>query len=413
MADEQDKWLNRETAEGLLSGESLEAVDASAPDQVKRLAEALGALSVGAAPATAELPGEQGALAAFRKAREAADAERTAAGAGVDGAGRRFGLPARGADAGLVRIGSPARSGIPGRAGTRARGGRPGWARPARLALAAALAVGTLGGVAMAAQTGVLPTPFHDKPHPAASVTSGPTPDHPLTSPFPQDTSGTGTSGGGPTAGPGSDGSDGSDEAGGPDGGKSGAPGAHHPATSDGTWWSGIAKTCRDVRDGKDPGADRRRVLEGQAGGSSRVNQYCRTLLSGLSDSSAGSKGTGGAGDSGDSGGSGKDKGHGGGKGGDDAGQGGDDEGHSGGGRGHSGHGHSGGGHSGGGHSKGGHSDGGHLGGGHSAGGHVSGGHGAGGGHGRTGVAASAPAPAPSKPGPGPGPGPAPAPRAH
>ncbi|MEU7050301.1 hypothetical protein [Streptomyces eurythermus] len=33
MADEQDKWLDRGTAERLLRGESLEAVDPSARDQ--------------------------------------------------------------------------------------------------------------------------------------------------------------------------------------------------------------------------------------------------------------------------------------------------------------------------------------------------------------------------------------------
>ncbi|MEV5345471.1 hypothetical protein AB0L24_07360, partial [Streptomyces achromogenes] len=79
MADEQDKWLDRGTAERLLRGEPLEAVDPSARDQAERLARALGALSAEAAPATGELPGEQAALAAFRKAREAAGAERTAA----------------------------------------------------------------------------------------------------------------------------------------------------------------------------------------------------------------------------------------------------------------------------------------------------------------------------------------------
>ncbi|MEU8033735.1 hypothetical protein AB0C13_34835, partial [Streptomyces sp. NPDC049099] len=82
MADEQDKWLNRETAERLLRGEPLEAVDASARDQAERLSRALGALAAEAAPASGELPGEQAALAAFRKAREAAGTERTAAAPG-------------------------------------------------------------------------------------------------------------------------------------------------------------------------------------------------------------------------------------------------------------------------------------------------------------------------------------------
>ncbi|MFY4717689.1 hypothetical protein [Streptomyces sp. LaBMicrA B280] len=79
MADEQDTWLNPETAERLLAGEPLEAVDPATRDQAERLARVLGALSAQATPAAVELPGEQAALAAFRKAREAAADERTAA----------------------------------------------------------------------------------------------------------------------------------------------------------------------------------------------------------------------------------------------------------------------------------------------------------------------------------------------
>ncbi|MGW4568680.1 hypothetical protein ACWEN3_42155 [Streptomyces sp. NPDC004561] len=154
MADEQYKWLNRETAERLLRGESLEAVDASARDQVERLSKALGALSGEAASATGELPGEQAALAAFRQARETAEAERTAAALAEDAPGGRSGAGAHGSDVGLVRIGAPSRTGMPAR--------RPRWGRPVRLALAAVMAVGTLGGVAMAAGTGVLPAPFGD-----------------------------------------------------------------------------------------------------------------------------------------------------------------------------------------------------------------------------------------------------------
>ncbi|MEU7253325.1 hypothetical protein AB0A87_35185, partial [Streptomyces sp. NPDC045251] len=69
MADEQDRWLDRETAEILLRGESLEAVDPAARDRAERLAEALGALTAPPVPASEELPGEAAALAAFRKAR--------------------------------------------------------------------------------------------------------------------------------------------------------------------------------------------------------------------------------------------------------------------------------------------------------------------------------------------------------
>ncbi|MGN5379921.1 hypothetical protein ACQ4WX_29970 [Streptomyces lasalocidi] len=56
MADEHDKWLNRETAERLLRGESLEVVDARARDQAERLSRALGALSVQGLPPPVNFP---------------------------------------------------------------------------------------------------------------------------------------------------------------------------------------------------------------------------------------------------------------------------------------------------------------------------------------------------------------------
>ncbi|OPG03327.1 hypothetical protein B1R27_28980 [Streptomyces sp. GKU 895] len=69
MADEQYEWLNQELAERLLRGESLDnAVEPTARDEAERLAKTLGALSVDPPPSTTELPGEEAALAAFRKA---------------------------------------------------------------------------------------------------------------------------------------------------------------------------------------------------------------------------------------------------------------------------------------------------------------------------------------------------------
>ncbi|MFE1445067.1 hypothetical protein [Streptomyces olivaceoviridis] len=314
MADEQYTWLNRETAERLLRGESLEAVAPSARDQAERLSRALGALSAEAAPAPGELPGEQAALAAFRKAREAAEAERTAA-AHAPTAPR---TPARGADAGLVRIGAPARTGI--------RTRRPRWARPVRLALAAAVAAGTLGGVAVAAGTGVLPTPFgDDHPRPATSVSPDTTTGQPLTSPSaPGGGTGTGAPDGGTRGHRG--GTD--DEAAGTDDG-TGAPSA-----TSGAGRPGATAACRALRDGKDLDTGRKRALEHLAGGPGRVTAYCKVLL-GAGDSASG--GTGGANSGGSGGnttgqgsdngkgsgkdngkGSGKDNGKGNGKGGDD-----------------------------------------------------------------------------------------------
>ncbi|MQY35206.1 hypothetical protein SRB17_31780 [Streptomyces sp. RB17] len=284
MADEQDKWLNRETAERLLRGESLEAVDASARDQAERLSQALGALTAHAAPAAGELPGEQAALAAFRKAREAAGTERTAVGR----ADATSALPVPGADAGLVRIGARSRTGITAR--------RPRWARPVRLALAAAVAVGTVGGVAMAAGTGVLPTPFGpEHPRPATSVSTGPTSRAPLAS-VPQGTPG-------PTAGPGvPSGSTGtsrgaSGRAVTPDDrhGRSTAPGAGDSSGTPGGRWRDAA--CRDIRDGRELDAGRRRALENLAGGSARVSRYCKVVLS-VADSGDGGT-SGGKGDEG------------------------------------------------------------------------------------------------------------------
>ncbi|MFH9673656.1 hypothetical protein ACH4L5_15475 [Streptomyces sp. NPDC017405] len=243
MADEQGKWLNRETAERLLRGESLEAVDARARDQAERLSRVLGALSAQAAGADTELRGEQAALAAFRKAREAAGAER----AGTVHAPAAARPAAPGADAGLVRIGAPTRTGIPAR--------RPRRGRPVRLALAAAVTVSTLGGVAVAAGSGVLPTPFGDEPaRPGASVSAGTATGRPhLTSP-PSATPGAGTDTGtdaleGRTEGDRGTGP-GPGEVAGP-GDRTAVPGA--PSTAPGTSNAGLSGSTGDGRS-KSPG---------------------------------------------------------------------------------------------------------------------------------------------------------------
>ncbi|WP_051753581.1 hypothetical protein [Streptomyces achromogenes] len=270
MADEQDKWLDRGTAERLLRGEPLEAVDPSARDQAERLARALGALSAEAAPATGELPGEQAALAAFRKAREAAGAERTAA-AHAPSAAR---APASGADAGPIRGAARTRTGIRAR---RPRRIRP--ARPARLALAAALTAGTLGGVAVAAGSGALPTPFGDaRPRPA--VTAGTATGRPLASPSPR----AAPDGGAESSAPAAEGTPGGRTG----GSRDTKPGETHEArksperdtaTTPGTGWLRDADACRALRDGEDLDTGRRRALEHLAGGAARVSRYCEVLL--------------------------------------------------------------------------------------------------------------------------------------
>ncbi|MGW4871417.1 hypothetical protein [Streptomyces chartreusis] len=270
MADEQYRWLDRETAERLLRGESLEAVDAADRDQAERLAKTLEALTAEPPLTSAELPGEAAALAAFRAAREGRDGTSATVG---DGPGK---TAPEAADVGLVRLGSPVRA---------VR--RPRWARPVRLGLAAALAVGMVGGIGVAAGTGVLPTPFdRDEPARPAATVSAPVPtENPLISPSPRT---------------------GDEEEPTPDGGSeppsaSGSPedtvepggqaaGDHDSASQDGKkkpggWWKAVTSYCRDVRDGRPLPVDRRRTLEGAAGSSARVWKYCKSVLAGAGES--------------------------------------------------------------------------------------------------------------------------------
>ncbi|MDN0195317.1 hypothetical protein [Streptomyces sp. S.PNR 29] len=258
MADEQDRWLDRETAELLLRGESLEAVDADSREQAERLAKTLGALSVPPPLTGEELPGEAAALAAFRKARAEREGERAATGRSTD---------EQDPGAGLVRIG--------GRDGG-ARRSR--WGRPLRFGLAAGLAACMAGGVAVAAGTGVLKVPFTStaEPEPLAPGPSAATSDQPLVSPSPQETAEGGSVPG--TATPGPSGGAGRDEA------RGGTPTERGSASDggkahSGDRWRDIASACRDVRDGKELNSLRKRALEGAAGGTSRVWTYCKGVL--------------------------------------------------------------------------------------------------------------------------------------
>ncbi|WP_086561248.1 hypothetical protein [Streptomyces africanus] len=262
MADEQHRWLDRETAERLLSGEPPEAVDGAARGEAERLAAALRALAAAPPPTSDELPGEAAAMAAFRKAR----AERADSAAAPAADGGRAGAEV--ADAGLVRIGTPRGSGS---GGVR----RPRRARPARLALAAVLAVGMAGGAALAAGTGALKAPFgNDEPQPGSSVSAAVTPpERPLVSPSPSD-----AVQGGSTP-------DGTPSGGAPGRGVAGDDPARKPGSGDQGDGSGesrreIASACRDLRDGKRLDADRRHALRDAAGGS-RVGKYCKGVLSG------------------------------------------------------------------------------------------------------------------------------------
>jgi hypothetical protein len=307
MADEQYRWLDRETAELLLRGESLETVDAAARDEAERLAKSLGELRP--PPSSAELPGEAAALAAFRAARgTAGDSSR------ADQAATGRHPRARDSEDGLVRIAASAPA---------AR--RPRWGRPARYGLTAALAGGLLGGVAFAATTGMLPTPFHrDEPRPGVSVSAAVTPG-PLVSPTPNGVPGEPT----------------------PDGSTSGstAPGTPSGQAGDGTsarpgsdadhraggWWSEASATCRDLRNGRQLNPERKQALESAAGSSrpGRVRKYCKNVLADAEGAARDGEGKGRDQDGrgrGSSGGRGDQNGHGGDHGG--QGGGGDDDGH-------------------------------------------------------------------------------------
>ncbi|MFI8949354.1 hypothetical protein ACIGO6_22880 [Streptomyces sp. NPDC053750] len=281
MADEQDRWLDRETAELLLRGESPQPVDPVARDRAERLVEALGALSAPPVPTSGELPGEAAALAAFRTVRaERADVYEGA----PDALGH--GPAARSSDVALVRIGAR---------GDAARG--PRRRSPLRVGLVAALTVGMIGGVAVAAGTGALPGPFdRAEPDPAATVSAGASPGHPRASPSPLDGVQGGSTAGGIAPGTGDRGTAGDSGRGSEEGsreasGRGSAKGrADEGTTRDrdsddrGTGGSdgrrpGLATSCRAVRAGGELDGTMRRALKDAAGGASRVAKYCKDLL--------------------------------------------------------------------------------------------------------------------------------------
>jgi hypothetical protein len=152
-----------------------------------------------------------------------------------------------------------------------------------RLGIVAALAAGMIGGVAVAAGTGVLPTPFRDdSPHPAATISAAQTPRQPSLSPSPEASKGDGSQvpvPGATTSAPAGAGS-GDDEAQGP-GAPSGQPDSSDAGRSARAreWWAKTRSYCRDVLDGKTLESGRRRVLVDAAGGGRRVTKYCKGVL--------------------------------------------------------------------------------------------------------------------------------------
>ncbi|MEU9897538.1 hypothetical protein ACIBCS_24995 [Streptomyces phaeochromogenes] len=300
MADEQYRWLDRDTAERLLRGEPLDAVDADSRDQADRLTEALEALdalgtqTAESTPADAELPGEAAALAAFRTAHTGKNGERASVGqrtrtrSAASAAAASAAASQISSDAGLIHLGRPtAHRRVPSR-----------WGRPVRYGLAAALAAGMIGGAAMAATSGVLPF-GGEEPEPGSSATVDVTPDRPLVSPSPEKKPGGGpdrprpdSSAGGPTAkGSAPDG----EARGGTDPGARPDPGDDRPEGRPARGWRWLATVCRDFRDGKNLDSERRRGLEDAAKGAEQVKKYCNGVLknSDARDSGDGRSGTG------------------------------------------------------------------------------------------------------------------------
>ncbi|WP_406061466.1 hypothetical protein OG462_27060 [Streptomyces sp. NBC_01077] len=321
MADERYQWLDQEAAERLLRGEPVDAVDDHARSQAEHLAGALDAARVPTVlpSARTELPGEAAALAAFREAI----AERAAAPVTAGAAGRT-----EHADLGRVRL-AP----VPAP--------RRRWGRSLRYGLAAAVAAVTVGGVAVAAGTGVLPMVG---PAPASSVTAGESAD-PLVSEDPgirtdpeapsAEPGGGGdpTPGASPTAGTGTT----APSTGAPDGHGTGTPGPGTPKPGRSTAGTGtdpggpgtetggtggvtggdlsgtksrerLLKACREYRSGKLDATGRKGLTKLLRDGDT-LRRYCDRILGGATgtpedggkddpkDSDGDGKGDGGNGD--------------------------------------------------------------------------------------------------------------------
>ncbi|WP_234042397.1 hypothetical protein [Streptomyces marianii] len=281
MADERYEWLDQEAAERLLRGEPVEPVGVDARHQALRLAELLDDARA-QEPVTEPLRGEDAALAAFRKAR--------------DGGGAEL-LPA-------VRLTPEARP--------------VSWGRPLRWGLAVSLAGFAVGGVAVAAGVGVLPTPFGSpQPAPASSVSGAVTPG-PVTSgsppgelrspdlPSPADSPPTPSA---PAASGGTDAPDGPGDGpgAGPERAESTTP--HDGRTDWGTdsrdWYRRTVGACRDYRNGT-LDEERKRTLEAAAQGADRVKRFCDRMLAaddgGEGGGDSGGNGDGGQDDDGDDG---------------------------------------------------------------------------------------------------------------
>ncbi|WP_267952342.1 hypothetical protein [Streptomyces noursei] len=302
MADDRYSWLDKDAAERLLRGEPAGSQVGDGAPELEHLLKAAAAAGSGL-PESAPLPGEEAALAAFRNARH--------------GPGAR-GDTARGAALPGVRVDR-----------TRRVAERGGLARPFRRGFAVALAVCAIGGIAVAAGTGVLPTPFRGgEPQPGASVSAAETPSTFET----QEPATTGETGRTPATPP--DGRPTGPGASPSPGGSPGTvptPGTPTPGTGTGTPGGGgwpqqdgdgkgkkrlLLALCKDYETGKrgDMDRDTLRRLESKAGGPDRVHAFCRQYLAQSGQQGGGSgDNDGGGGKGGNGGGQGENGGNGGG----------------------------------------------------------------------------------------------------
>ncbi|MFB6987451.1 MULTISPECIES: hypothetical protein [unclassified Streptomyces] len=307
MADERYEWLDKGAAEKLLRGEPVDPVVGHGCTEAERLAAALGAAARAARPAAGELRGEAAALAAFRAAARPAHARTGAADPQVKGCVERTGEPGRADVLETVRI-RPASGGAASGSSSAAHPARDRalrWSRPVRFGLAASFAGFALGGVAVAAGTGMLPGPFGGHaPVPATSVSSaatpkelgsGPTADEsgparPPASPEAEHSAHPGN----PSA-PAGDGNNGrtgkGEERGGDDSGKSEGAGRGSSNSaengkqsegwgngSSGAWYATALKACRDYRNGN-LDEDRKRYLEALAKGARNLDRFCDRVI--------------------------------------------------------------------------------------------------------------------------------------
>ncbi|MFJ1545967.1 hypothetical protein [Streptomyces sp. NPDC088246] len=308
MADEHYEWLDKDAAERLLRGEPVDPVGGQSRTEAERLAAVLDAAARAARPATGELPGEAAALAAFRTAAQSARARTGAANPQVKGYAEKTGEPAAADILEPVHI-RPASGGFaPHRPSSSAGSGRtrsPGWSRPIRFGLVASFAGCALGGVAVAASTGMLPGAFGGHtPVPATSVSAAATPEE-LGSGTVTDESPSAQPPASPETGPSTPPADpsaptgdrdngrtgkGEDRKGDdnrkPDGTASGTPNGTENGKqpdgsgngSSGNWYAKTLKACRDYRNGK-LDDDRRRYLEALAKGARNLDRFCDRMI--------------------------------------------------------------------------------------------------------------------------------------